>query len=118
MRRRFNRDSIWSDEIDEYTRSLKEDNRAKALVAPDAFLGKGERYKKATLRMPRIRSEFDLARIEKTEEGISLIFDKGFSVFEYADMSDFVRDKNLLHFAFGGGLLDIVIGEDEGKCKD
>jgi hypothetical protein len=113
MRRKFTRNSIWSDEEEEYARSLREEQREKVVVTPDAMLAPGERYKSATLRMPRVVADFDLVRIEKSAEGISLVFKAGKAVFEYADMTDFVRELNLLHFAFGGGLLDIVIGEDK-----
>jgi hypothetical protein len=115
MKRKYNEFSIWSRREAEYAEELKRVKKEEeaTIIVPDQILAPGERYKKARLRLPRIRSEFKLDRMQRSESGVALIFSAGFTIIEYADWNDFSRDRNILNFAFGGGLLDIEIEEDD-----
>lgn len=109
MRRRYTRAGIWSSYEEEYERNLQKEKIEE--VEPDGVLAPGERYKRAILRMPRIRSEFLLRRISKSTDGLHLAFSGGVSVFEFVDFDDLVRDHQTMRLAFGGGLLEIEIAE-------
>lgn len=111
MRKRYTEAGAWSSYEEEYENSLK--RTPIEVVEPDGILAPGEKYKKATLRMPRIRSEFRLRRVEKSTEGLHLVFGEGISIFEFVDLDDLVRDHQFMRLGFGGGLLEIEIGEDD-----